>query len=139
MSKNHEIARIGNFTSQELVIMKAELLEAEWLGRTPGHQGFEDIGLPEMHRKDKTKDKYIVYSSKDEFKIVHAATAVEAIIESKIEKPFKVVHENCRIGHVLKDGILELVENDKNCNNAEGEVTIEERPEVQNNEPTTSQ
>src|SRR4051812_45287969 len=83
-----------------------------WQGGSPDEQGYRNIPLPKLRRHDARSDEYHVYSSETEFKSVMADSAVNAVTESEIAEPIKVVHANSRLADVMDTKLLELIEAD---------------------------
>ncbi|MDB2414633.1 hypothetical protein N9W34_02550 [Rickettsiales bacterium] len=82
--------------------------EPIWAGGTPEEQGFENISLPHLQRSNSNMKEYHIYKDETEFVVIEANSAIDAINESKIEMPFKVIHANCRLNRVVNDGELQL-------------------------------
>lgn len=80
-----------------------------WTGGTPEEQGYKLLDLPNLHRPDKRKDEYRVYSTDTEYKTVEAESALAAVTASEVASPVKVSHMYVRIDDVMDSKSLQYI------------------------------
>ena len=78
-------------------------------------QGFNNLNLYGMKWLDSEGTKYYVYSDKNNNTSVEAETVVSAIEQSKLEKPYKIMHVSRRLPSVLKEDQVAALEQDEDC------------------------
>lgn len=72
-------------------------------------QGFSNIDLSNLKRNGIGHNNYDVYKDLQEFVTIDAETVVQAIEESGISGPQKIMHANCRFPVVLKEKDTEVI------------------------------
>lgn len=86
-------------------------LAVKWCGKTIGDQGFLSLNVPLMQRKNIKLSEYKVFADEKHYKTVEAETASKALQVSEMPTPYKIEHNNCRIGTVVKLDSLEYIKN----------------------------
>jgi hypothetical protein len=77
------------------------------------HRDFDGLAVPKMHLNSKPDVRaYRVYSTHDEFVVVDADAAHEAIEKSGIEHPLRIINVSQALGLVLDDDMLESSDED---------------------------
>lgn len=89
-----------------------------WRGGSPDEQGYKNLDLPRLKRHEAKSNEYHVYTSKTEYKAVLAESAVNAVAESQVSTPVKVVHAHSRIADVMDTKTLEYIGTEEEEKNA---------------------
>ncbi len=74
---------------------------------------FSALEIPVMCLKDKNDMIYEVYKNPQEYVMVEAATAREALELSQVVRPYKIVHRTYDLNHIIASGALILASADK--------------------------
>lgn len=72
---------------------------------------FCQLEMPMLELKDKNDRRYYVYKDSKEFVEVDADTAQDAIQQSEVSPPYKVVHMLCDLDKIMGESDLIRVEN----------------------------
>lgn len=75
----------------------------------PRDKTFYALSMPILALKDKNIRRYYVYKDPDDYVEVEADTAQQAMQESGVDTPYKVVHVLFDLSKLIEDGILERV------------------------------
>ncbi len=65
------------------------------------NQSFDTLELPKLQLKNSPQHEYLIYSNNVEFEVVQAKTALEAIRQSSITAPYKIVHTGNRLAAII--------------------------------------
>lgn len=74
------------------------------------NQAFDTLEFPKLQLKNPPQHEYIIYKTETEFEIVQARTALEAMAQSNIHNPFKIVHGGSRLASVIANSKLKKAE-----------------------------
>lgn len=74
---------------------------------------FSVLEIPIMCLKDKNDLVYEVYKNAQEYVVVEATTAREALELSQVKRPYKIIHRTYNLDHIIASGALELASLEK--------------------------
>lgn len=75
-----------------------------WEDDGPDFYGMEfgELSLPKLQLKNPPQQEYIIYKTPEEFTVIQADTALEAITQSQIEVPYKILHPGNRLACIIE-------------------------------------